>query len=639
MVVNPFEIYSDKKNTKLKVRRHRELESIDAVSTKADKGGVSLNLPATNYGMKAFIFCLVLVFLVLLSRIFYLQIVRGDYYFNQAEGNRIYTEVKRAARGVIYSKEGDMLVKNIPNFRLVADGQQIRFTSEEERQQIIELIQQCSENELAEIENIINDVVRSGQREVFREYIPYEEALKLMIELESITGVNIEIYYGREYVVGEAFSHILGYTAKLTDEEYQEFREAGYLLNDEIGKMGLEKFYENKLRGENGYKKIEVDHRGRQKTVISDTNPQPGNNIFLTIDSELQNFIYQQLQDYIDKQKLSGAVAIALDPRDGSVLALVSVPSFNNNSFAVGISNEEYSQLINDPRKPLFNRSIAGEYPSGSTFKPVVAAAALEQGLINSSTSFLSTGGIQIDQYFYPDWKAGGHGQTNVTKALAESVNTFFYYIGGGDNETNTGLGVSGITEYARKFGLGSPTGIDLFGEQDGFLPTREWKEEFKDEAWYIGDTYHLAIGQGDILVTPLQVANYTAMIANGGVNYQPHIVNYITNQQGEIIHDNFITQRSEQVVSADTLSVVRGGMREAVISGSARMLQSLSTSVAGKTGTAQFGNEDRTHSWFTCFAPYETPEIVLTVIVEEGGEGNEAALPLSKTILSRYFQ
>ena len=285
-----------------------------------------------------------------------------------------------------------------------------------------------------------------------------------------------------------------------------------------------------------------------------------------------------------------------------------------------------------DPNAPLFSRAWAGSFPSGSVIKPIIAAAAFSEGLINRQTTFFSSGGLQINTWFFPDWKAGGHGVTNVVKALAESVNTFFYIIGGG-YENFVGLGLEKISEYLKKFGLANTVGIDLPGETAGFIPSREWKEDVKKERWYIGDTYNLSIGQGDLLVTPLQVANYTAIIANGGTSYQPHLVKRMINAETKEKIDIAPRIIEKNVLPDSILSIVREGMRATITSGSAQSLNSLPVAVAGKTGTAQWSSKYSPHAWFTGFAPYDDPQIVLTILIEEGGEGSHVAVPVAREV------
>ncbi|PIY97009.1 MAG: penicillin-binding protein 2, partial [Candidatus Kerfeldbacteria bacterium CG_4_10_14_0_8_um_filter_42_10] len=430
---------------------------------------------------------------------------------------------------------------------------------------------------------------------------------------------------------------LIGYIGKITEKDLTLPENQDYLLTDIIGKTGLEYQYEKMLKGEDGKKMIEVDSLGKEKKLVASKEPQSGQNITLSIDLGLQKTLDQSLKKMIAGTNSPGGAAIAIDPRNGEILAMASAPGFNSNEFVKGISVENFEKLISDPDRPLFMRAVSAQYPPGSTIKPVIASAALQEGVITPQTTIMSAGGLRVGPNFFPDWKAGGHGLTDVKKALAESVNTFFYTVGGGF-EDFTGLGVDRINQYAHLFGLGEPLGIDFPSEASGFLPTKQWKEDSKGERWYLGDTYHLSIGQGDILVTPLQVADYTAAIANGGTLYQPQIVKSIKNPALDqiikkdplVIRDNFI--------SPVYLNTVREGLRQAVTSGSASALQNVPVSVAGKTGTAQIGNENRTHAWFTGFAPYESPEIVITVIVEKGGEGHAAALPVAKDGFNWYF-
>jgi len=348
--------------------------------------------------------------------------------------------------------------------------------------------------------------------------------------------------------------------------------------------------------------------------------------VTLAIDVELQKAVEKYLIDELTLIGKKKASVIVMDPNNGEVLTLVSLPAYDSNLFSGGIDKESYAAFAEDPNQPLFFRSLSGEFPSGSTFKPYVATAALAEGIITPVSSFLSTGGLAIGVWFFPDWKVGGHGETNVYKAIAESVNTFFYIIGGGF-ESFTGLGVERITSYASLFGFGAPTGIDLPNEAGGFLPSKEWKEQTKGERWYVGDTYHLAIGQGDLLVTPIQMAVALSVVANGGTKYKPHVTRAVDNQivlpEGVALPDSIRT----------AIEVVRQGMRQTVTSGSARRLNALPVTSAGKTGTAQIGGTEETHAWFTGFAPYDNPEISVVVLIEEGGEGSSTAVPVAENI------
>lgn len=574
-----------------------------------------------------------LFFLAIFLKLFSMQIVNGQEYRTRAENNRIKNEEIKALRGVIYDRNGELLVKNSPNFTLYFIPSEV---SEEEISALAKRISSLislKEEEIIEL-YLKNDPL-SNTPVIIKDYIEYSEAINLKIVLNDYPSVRLETLSVREYQKGEAFSHLLGYMGKITEEELALYPD--YLPLDYIGKVGLEKWYEEKLKGKDGVQQVERDNLNKTKNIIATEEPEPGENLILSIEAGLQEVLSDSLVRSVKANHGTGGAAIALNPKTGAVLALVSYPSYDNNLFFTGIKPEEYQALADNPNKPFVVRATSGEYPPGSTIKPLIAAAALEEKIITPSTTILSTGGIQIDKWYFPDWKAGGHGLTSVVKAIAESVNTFFYAIGGGYQDIE-GLGLDIINKYLEKFGLNSQLGLDFPGEKMGFLPSRQWKEETKGEKWYIGDTYHLAIGQGDILVTPLQVASYTAAIANGGTLYKPYLVdkftdlekNEIFSQEPEIINDNFIRP--------ENINLVKRGLREAVLSGSAQALQSLPFSSAGKTGTAQFASGKKTHAWFTCFAPYENPEIVITVIVEQGGEGHAAALPVAKDGLAWYF-
>jgi penicillin-binding protein 2 len=304
---------------------------------------------------------------------------------------------------------------------------------------------------------------------------------------------------------------------------------------------------------------------------------------------------------------------------------MVSLPAYDNNAFSGGVSSTVYRALSTDENQPLFNRAIAGIYTSGSTVKIVVSTAALMEKVVTDSTTILSTGGVRLGQWFFPDWKAGGHGTANVRSAIAWSINTFFYLVGGGGQQGITGMGPEALSSWMKKFGLGAKTGIDIPGESAGFVPTPTWKQESRKESWYIGDTYNLSIGQGDLLVTPLQVARYTAAIANGGKLVLPRLV------------EDAPVQIGEQLADPAMIQTVQLGMRDAVTYGSARSLSTLPFSSGAKTGTAQWSKTKNTHAWFTSFAPFESPEIVVTVLIDEGGEGSGVAAPVAKRFLQGW--
>ncbi|MFH1255356.1 MAG: penicillin-binding protein 2 [bacterium] len=592
---------------------------------------------------KVFKINIVLIFFigVILCRAAFLQIVKGSYYHDLAEGNRIRIQRIESKRGVIYDRKYRPLARNSANFLLYF----IPADLPKDNSGLQTVVEKASESlENFNPEDILNSLskIKPGSLESYQpmfvaDNIEYEKAMALYLESDNMPGVAITNKTRREYnLYSLSLSHILGYTGKIND---QELAKSGseYLPIDYIGKSGIENFWENEMKGYNGKKQIEVDALGKEKKIINREAGEDGHNLVLSIDIELQKKLEESVIGVLKKLNLNKACAIALDPNNGEILAMVSLPAYNNNDFARGMTAEQYQKIANHPDIPLFNRCISGEYPSGSTIKPVIASAALEENIINENTSFLSVGGIRIGQWFFPDWKAGGHGATNVRRALAESVNTFFYYIGGGYQNFH-GLGLERMVKYEKLFGLASQTGIDMPGEADGFLPTAEWKENTKNEPWYIGDTYHLAIGQGDTLVTPLQVAYYTSAFANRGSLYRPHLIKQVLNSKDELMGDVENKPIKSNIISSKNMDIVRQGMRQTVTAGSARSLQSVPVEVAGKTGTAQWAANKPTHAWFTGFAPYENPEIVITVLIEQGGEGSSTAVPIANEVLTWYF-
>jgi len=635
-----------------------------------DKEMVSLSFGFSK--LRYFLAFIVISIVILLGRSFWLQVTKSEYYSFLSEGNRLRAEIIEPKRGIIYTSDKQSLVRNTANFvlyfkpiELPAD-ELIRDNLLREISHIISPPNSypSQSSEVAGLSVAEDDPlfyqfkealakIRRGSLESYQpvfaaDNIPYDQAMRLELRLTEWPGVFLSTKIRREYlqpsnsssspvILGvSSLSHILGYTGKIDEQELVSLGR-DYSLIDYVGKIGLEYSWEKELKGRPGRKNIEVDALGRQKKIINEEAAIDGFNLQLTLDYPLQQKIEEILRDQLENIKLRRAVVIALDPRDGAVLALVSLPAYDNNLFARGISQSDYRLFADDPDRPLFNRAVSGEYPSGSTIKPIFSAGALQEGVITAATSFLSTGGIRIGQWFFPDWRAGGHGQTNVRKAIAESVNTFYYYIGGGYGDFR-GLGLDGLVKYARLFGLGEVSGLDVPGERPGFVPTAKWKEEVKNEPWYIGDTYHFVIGQGDVLVTPLQVANYTAAIANGGILYRPHIVDKVLGSNNSLVRQIEPEIIRQNFISPENIKIVQEGMRQTVTSGSARSLNNLPITVAGKTGTAQWSTTKEPHAWFIGFAPFDQPVIALAILVEEGTGGDVRATPIAKEILSWYF-
>ncbi len=587
-----------------------------------------------------FIF-IVLAVCVLIARVAFLQIYKAEDYRNLAENNRIRLRPIVAERGIVYDRFQTQLVQNIPSFSLSIVPQDFPKKAEE-AEKIISQLSEITGVQKEEIQKILDKYGNySYESLVVKENLDHETALKLYIQNANLPGILIEKGTKRLYLNQSkdekeqtlSLSHLLGYLAKLNEFDLATLKTKGYLSTDNIGKTGLEKTYEEILRGVYGKKKVEVDAFGREQSILAEEPPTPGKNLILSLDVEAQVKLEKILSTKLKTMNLKKGVAVAMNPQNGEIIAMVSLPAFDNNHFSGGISVSQYRKYLYDKTLPLYNRVIAGTYPSGSTAKLVVAAAALQEKIVSKTTAFLSSGGIEVGDWFFKDWRAGGHGNTNIVRALAWSVNTYFYYIGGG-YKNFSGLGVDTIIEYMEKFNLGKNTGIDLPGEQPGFLPSKDWKLETKKERWYVGDTYNLSIGQGDLLVTPLQVAVWTAAIANGGKIVQPHLGKYIVDTVQKNTYEIPVTITNSNFISENNINIVKEGMRECVKTGSCQLLNSLPFLATGKTGTAQWSKKSDPHAWFTGFAPYNNPKIVITVLIEEGKEGSTAAMPVANEFL-----
>lgn len=579
------------------------------------------------------VFTLALV--VLFGRSFYLQFIKGSYFKDIAENNRIRELVIRAPRGLIKDREGIVLAQNVASFDVVFVSAHLS-KDRAERERATRVLASIIEVNVQEIDDLFDKVeVDDRNSYLVKEHIISDKALEIIERTSELPGIYIGNSARRDYVDGDKFSHIIGYDGKVTKEELEG--NPNYIMTDYIGKNGIEYSYEKFLHGKHGARRFEVDSNNNIKEDLGVINPKPGDTLILHIDAELQRHVSNVLQETLNENEdATGAVVVAIDPRNGGVRALVSLPSYDNNLFSGGIETDEYTKYINDQSRPLLNRAIAGEYPPGSTFKPFVASVALQEGVITEHTTVNCNGAIHVGAWDFPDWKT--HGVTDVKKAIAESCDVFFYSVGGGWGNIS-GLGINRINQYSSSFGLGVFLGIDLPGEEDGNIPDNNWKFKQLGEKWYIGDSYHAAIGQGYITVTPLQIANVISIVANGGSFYRPHVVDKIIsidNKEQSI--ETEIVEKS--LVNKENIQIVREGMRRTVTGpgGSGMRLNSLKVESAGKTGTAQFGSEEKTHAWYVSFAPYEEPELAMVVLFEGGGEGHDWAVPATFEIFKWYF-
>jgi len=626
---------------KRRVARRQEIDfSYSQVALKT-RGKIEpkQKLFSSLFSLKAVI---VLLFCLLIFKIFSLQVVKGEVNQNLAEGNRIRPRLVEASRGLILDKNGEWLAKNKPDFALALFPSDLP-KDKLEREKIFQRISDISGLTLAEINaQIQKNTLSSVDAVIIKDNLEPEEALLLEERTMGIPGVFVNKKFKREYLTLPGLSHILGYTGMVSKEDLEK---GGYYMTDWIGKTGLEYQYENYLKGIHGIEQIEVDSKGNVVRVLvkeGSKDPIAGDDIMLYLDKDLQEKSAQFLKEGMAKasqntgEDINAGVAIVMDVKTGGILSMVSLPDFDNNLFTKKISEVDYKKLTEDKSFPMFNRAIKGVYPPGSIIKIVMASAGLTEGNITLNTSFDTPEAIMIGDYRFPDWK--DHGVTDVKRAIAESNNVFFYSIGGG-YENIQGLGIDKIKQYWQLFGLGNKSNIDLPGEATGLLPDPAWKEETKKEPWYLGDTYHVSIGQGDLLVTPIQMAKIVSAFANNGTLLSPQLLRKVVDQNGKTVFDGKPKVEKTAFLPDWVIKTVRDGMRLTVTDGSARSLNDLPVAVAGKTGTAQFFNNQKTHAWFVSFAPFDDPQIAVVVLVEGGGGGNDIAAPIAKEILKYYFQ
>lgn len=626
-IFDQYEKYlpGDKKHRKI------DLDSYDYENLK-EENSIPDEKEGRSYGKIWFFVSLVLVAAgILIGQLLRLQISQGSFNLSLAEGNRLREREILAPRGIIYDSYNIALVGNDASYDLEISPLDLP-KKEDEKQKFYETLGEIIQMPADQIASLVKGA-SSVDPVILKENLDRDTALILQIKIVNLPGTVVKAGPVRNYKAISGLAPILGYVGKTNNQDLKE--NPNLRLNEIVGKDGLEKTYQQYLEGENGASVMEVDAKGQTQRLVSNYAPVPGDTLTLTLDSALEEHIAGVLQSELTAAGATAGAVVAINPQTGGILGMVSLPSYDNNLFAKGISSSDYQNLINDPNKPLFNRSISGTYPSGSTIKPMVAATGLQEGIITENTTINDTGEIKVGNYTYPDWKA--HGLVNVRDAISESCDVFFYAVGGGWDKIK-GLGVQKLHDYLTRFGLGKPTGVDLPSEASGLVPSPSWKEKVKKESWYLGDTYHMSIGQGDVLVTPLQMANAIASISNGGHLLKPYLVQKIQGKDGQIIKETQKIVLDENFISPENISIVREGMRQAVTVGTAKQFNDLPVQVAAKTGTAQFGDQDKLHAWMVAFAPYDNPQIAIAVIIEGGGEGYAVAGPVIKDTLNWYF-
>jgi penicillin-binding protein 2 len=608
-------------------------------------------------------------FLVLALRLWELQLAHTEDYRLLADVNRFRLVSVDAPRGVIYDRSGRLLVRNVPSYAIsvipaaLPEDEQFRYAVLSRLSQLLEI---PVSSETASTGGI---GVRPGIEEILEAdgvspYAPVplkagvDKQIAFLIEEEHLylPGAVVQVTPQRQYTTGAVTSHVLGYVGRMPAEEADHYLNqpgADYAVSDPVGLMGVEANYEEELRGRKGLKHIEVDAFEREVNTLAVDPPVPGNNLILTLDLDLQQAAESALREGMHRVNSTAGVIIAMNPQDGQILAMVSLPSYDNNLFTGGISSEDYQRLSIDPERPLVNHAISGQYPPGSTFKIVAAAAGLEEGVIELETRRSCQGELLLPNKYFPNdptkaqvfkcWNPWGHGSLNIIDALALSCDIYFYQVGGGF-EDFVGLGMDRLGEYARLFGFGAPTEIALPGESPGLIPSDRWKRVNYGESWVTGDTYNAVIGQGYVLVTPLQLLNAAAAVANWGTLYRPQVVDQVIDTEGKVVRDVAPEVLRQLPLSTETLDIVRRGMRAAVTTGTAHRINLAEVAVAGKTGTAEYpGPRDEegnlpTHAWFITFAPYEEPEIAVVVFVSGGHEGAKVAVPIAARVVRHYF-
>ena len=561
------------------------------------------------------------VMVIFLGRLWQLQVLSGQENLEASTGNRIRIRTIPAPRGVIYDRNGLVLATNVPGFRLVAE---VIGLTNSRREELADYVAGLLGLPSGEVLSKFNE--SSPTEVILSSGLSRDEAINLELKLAEWPELRVVSDPIRSYPANGTLAHLLGYLGEVNEEELKSPRYSTYAPGSKIGRVGVEASYEDLLRGRDGRELVEVDSRGVAERVLASEEPVAGRNLVLTVDLTLTRTLETELIKYANLSKSGKGAAVALNPQDGSVLAYISWPSFDPNLFSRGISQADYNKLLTDSRQPLFDRVITGTYPPGSTFKPTVATAALSEKVTTKDRLINSPGVIYLGTQAFANWRPSGFGLQNIVDAIAYSNDIYFYLMG-------SELGVDRLSNWARKLGFGEKSGINIPGESKGNVPTSAWKKEVVGEIWYPGDNYNYGIGQGYLLVSPLQLAGSIKAVSNGGRLYQPILVKEVRDSSNLVVsQDNPVLKRAN-IADLSVLATVKDGMKKACT-----LFVNLSGDTGCKTGSAEFGN-DEVHAWFVAFAPWERPEIVLSILVEGGGHGSQVAAPISRPILQKYLK
>jgi len=584
---------------------------------------------------KPFLITALIAFMVLGLRAWHLQIIKGEEFSRLSKHNRIRIREIPASRGMILDRRGRILVDNRPSFEVLLVPEDI--VDMEKTAEFLHRILKITP------EDVGKRLEANKHRPPFKPVRIQSDISRLHLALLEthkldLPGLIVDVAPRRAYAWGDMASHLLGYLGEIDRQELRQSRFREYQMGDFIGKYGVEQKWESFLKGIDGGRQVEVDAMGRELKVLQRVESHPGNNVFLTIDLDLQMTCETLLRG-------KEGVIVAMNPQNGKILAMVSHPSFSPSLFAGVINHDDWETLIRNPFHPLQNRAIQGQYAPGSVFKVITAAAGLEEGVISPREILSCAGSYRFGNRTYRCWKKGGHGKVNLHRAIVESCDVFFYQVG-------QRLGIDTLAKYAKGFGLGKPTEISLSDEKPGLIPSSEWKKKVYDETWYGGETLSCAIGQGYILVTPLQLLNAISAIANGGILYLPQTVERIEMANGKLVKTYPPIPMGKIPLSPENLMIIREALYGVVneAHGTGRIARIKGMTVSGKTGTAQVialrddvAEEDtpykhRDHAWFVAYAPPDNPVISVVVLVEHGGHGASASAPVAREVMKKYL-
>jgi len=587
------------------------------------------------------LFIVICLLFLIVARLIYLQIVNHEHFATLSEVNRINLVPVPPTRGLIYDRNGVVLAQNLPAFSLEIIPEQVRDMD-------------ATIAALRKLVAISDEDVRRFHRQVrqkraynsiaLRYYLSDEEIARFAVKRHLFPGVEIEARVIRNYPLGSLASHAIGYVGRINEEELRELDTSNYSGTDFIGKSGVEKFYEDQLHGQVGYKQVEMNAYGRTLRELQQTAPIPGKNLHLSLDIGLQRVAETEFA-------ARRGAAVAIDPQNGEVLAFVSMPGFDPNLFVTGIDVQTYNDLQNSLDRPLFNRALRGQYPPGSTIKPFIGLAGLETGKVTIDTGTFCPGWYRLpgDTHKYRDWKEHGHGFTAMEKAIVESCDVYFY-------DLASNMGIDLLHDYLQHFSFGKPTGIDLRDESSGLLPSRQWKRARRGQPWYPGETLITGIGQGYTLTTPLQLAYATAVLAVHGAHTPPRLMRDIRAAgTPEQVRPRAAPAGSIPIRNRNNWDAIITAMKNVVSSerGTAQAIgRKALFPIAGKTGTAQVfsikqdekyvekevAERLRDHSLFVAFSPPDNPRIALAVMVENAGHGSTAAAPLARKMIDQYL-